>query len=126
MRHFKTMFFGALTLTFLGSQAVAGMIPQSWDANGDGQVSKNEWDKAFDRHEVFNRLDDNKSGVFEIEESDENFVAYNAEFDYDDDFHIERNELENGLFRMYDKNNNEQLSESEFSAFSEKLKNLDS
>lgn len=125
MKISRPLVIGALAMSFPDSGAMAGMIPESWDANGDGQVTRSEWNVAFDSHNVFNRIDDNNSGIFEIEESDENFVRYNTDFDYDEDFHIERDELENGLFRMYDKNDNERLSESEFADFSAKLQNLD-
>lgn len=126
MKIHKPLFFGALSLALLSTSAFASTIPQSWDADQNGYVSAAEWNEAFDAQGVFNRLDDNNSGIFEIEESDENFVQYNTDFDYNEDLHISRDELELGLFNMYDKDDNDRLSAEEFKGFGMKLQHLDS
>lgn len=118
------LYLGTLTLALLSTSAFAGMIPQSWDADENGVVSEQEWNKAFDAHHIFTRLDDNKSGIFEISESDEGFVKYNTAFDYNDDLLIERDEMELGLFNQYDKDGNDQLSAAEFEDFNMKLQHL--
>lgn len=122
------------TLTALGSAmvlALAGHAAQAetkgfeaWNTDNDSRISKTEWSEGFDELGVFEELDDNNSGIFEIEESDENFLEYNTDYDIDGDFLIERNEVANGLFLQYDTNDNEWLSEAEFQAFESKLQNL--
>src|SRR5690606_29626339 len=119
-------FAGALLATaFLSAPAFAQDDTQvdlsSWDEDGDGNVSMEEWDSAIEDQGVFDMIDENGNGVFEIEEADEDLFVYDLEMDIDDGGNIDRQEFTAGTFNNYDANADDQLDEQEFGDFRTKF-----
>lgn len=89
----------------------------AWDANDNGMVSLAEWDAGIEEHDVFENLDRNNSGTFDIEEAVESVIEYDVAMDLDDGGHIERQEFTVATFDSYDVNDDDNLSETEFMKF---------
>lgn len=123
----KISCMGALLATAcLAAPAFAQEIdPGTWDEDGDGNVTREEWDSAFETQGVFDRIDENGNGVFEAEEADEELFVYDLGMDIDDGGHVERQEFVIGTFNNYDMNGDDQLDSQEFADFSEKFQNSD-
>lgn len=63
----KTVMFSTIALLFAGT-AMAADAKMSWDANGDGMVSADEYMAAEDRDATFNAWDGDRDGMLSAEE----------------------------------------------------------
>ena len=90
----------------------------SWDLNGDSQISLQEWDTSIEEQGVFDELDDNGNGIYDVDEAAEGYPEYDVAMDTDDGGHIERQEFTVGWFDSFDANDDDVLDESEFDQFS--------
>lgn len=122
----RTLPFALIATGLLSAPAFADDVDlKAWDENADGQVSLEEWDAAIESQGIFDNLDENKNGIFDVDESDEDLFAYDLEMDLDDGGHIERQEFTVGTFNMFDDDADDQLDEEEFTAFAEKYSSSD-
>lgn len=113
----KVNAFFATTLTLMSAPVLAEIDFSSWDEDGDGAISTEEWNASMDDEGLFDVIDENGNGVLEVEEVDEGFIEYDLAWDLDASGHIERGEAELGLFNSYDGDGDEQLAEQEFRDF---------
>ena len=90
----------------------------SWDADSDMKVSMEEWGEALDEHDLWENVDKNNNGLFDVEESLDKVLDYDMSMDIDDGGHIDRDEFTLGLFDMHDANDDDMLDEREFTQFS--------
>lgn len=119
-------FIAAVCVTsFLGSAAYAGgdkhLDFSASDKDGNDVLTRSEWTAAMEEAEVFDRIDSNNNGVFDIQEADDKLVEYDISMDLDDGGHIERQEFLLGLFNQLDTNGDDRLSKSEYQNFSDRV-----
>lgn len=94
-----------------------GVDLSAWDENHDGMVSQEEWAEAFASEGIFDQLDENNNGIFDVEESNDDLFEYDLSWDLDDGGHIERQEFLLGAFNEYDEDGDDRLDAQEFNAF---------
>ena len=92
----------------------------SWDMDRNNSVSLEEWDAAIEEHGLFDNLDRNNNGIFDMDEAVESVAEYDIGLDIDDGGNVDRDEFTVGLFHNQDSNNDDRLDESEFSEFASK------
>lgn len=86
----KTLMISTAAILFAGSA-----MAMSWDTDGDGRISQQEYMAAQDRDAVFHALDTNRDGVLDAEE-------YAV-----------------GKWRMFDRDADDMWDETEFDVWSE-------
>lgn len=80
----------ALLITpFLSLPAQGEVTLRSWDADGDGNVSLNEWDRNFEEKDVFFRLRESAMNTNESEGGQFEFALPHLEEAYDSNISIE-------------------------------------
>lgn len=104
------------TLLAAGDKALTDM--GTWDADANKKITMEEWDDAIDDNALFDKVDKNNNGNFDVEEALDDVLDYDIAMDIDDGGTISRDEFKLGLFNMQDKNKDEMLDESEFTQFS--------
>lgn len=113
--------FPAICAAILGSYAMADgdtkVDISSWDADGDKMVTQEEWADAIDEQDLFDRVDKNNNGNFDVEEALDGVLDYDLAMDIDDGGTISRDEFIVGLHSHYDENGDQQLDETEFDVF---------
>lgn len=90
----------------------------SWDHDGNNEVSLQEWDEAVEEQGLFEDIDANGNGIYDIEEVSDGYPDYDVAMDIDDGGHIERQEFALGWFNSLDENDDDMLDEDEFGQFS--------
>lgn len=119
----KTKLFSiACAAALLGNTALADNEKvkadlSSWDSDKDKMVTQEEWADYMDEHSLFDRIDKNNNGNFDVEESVDKVLDYDLAMDLDDGGTISREEFIVGLYGHYDANNDDRLDEKEFNAF---------
>lgn len=115
---YKLPFFGAaLAASFLGTSALAEVDFSTWDTDGDGTITLAEWDAHIEEEGIFDQIDENNNGLFDIDESDEELFPYDLEMDVDDGGLIERQEFTLGTFERYAGEDAEAMDEQQFGDF---------
>ena len=118
----KLLFSAVCAATLLGSTALADedkatVDLSSWDADSDKMVTQQEWADYMDKHSLFDRIDKNNNGNFDVEEAMDGVLDYDLAMDLDDGGTIARDEFIVGLYNHYDKNGDDRLDDTEFGAF---------
>lgn len=90
----------------------------TWDVDGNKMVSQEEWAAAIEDNALFDKVDKNNNGNFDVEEAVDDALDYDLAMDIDDGGTISRDEFELGLFTMHDANNDDAIDETEFMQFS--------
>src|SRR5690554_503791 len=72
-----------LAAACLSAPVFAQVDLSTWDEDGDGSISLEEWDAGMETQGLFNLIDENGNGVFEAEEADEDLFVYDLEMDID-------------------------------------------
>src|SRR5690606_16076526 len=100
----KTSFalISSLCTAGLVSAVSAGTEFSAWDADGDKAVTLAEWNEVMDKESVFDSVDKNNNGVFDIEEAADSAFEYDISMDLDAGGHIERQEFILGYFNELD------------------------
>ena len=119
MKH-KLSIVTAVCAASMASSVFAGSDFSSWDADGDKAISLAEWDETIETENVFDKVDENNNGIFDIDEAVESVFTYDMEMDVDAGGHIERQEFTLGTFNRLDSNDDDQLDESEMGEFLDK------
>lgn len=118
----KLLFSAVCAATLLGSSAIADedkvkMDLSSWDGDKDKMITQEEWADHFEEHALFDRIDKNNNGNFDIEESMDGVLDYDLAMDLDDGGTISRQEFVVGLYDHYDDNDDDKLDDKEFKVF---------
>lgn len=117
-RHLFPAFCSAVLLASPAVQAKEWDRDMSqWDHDGNGQVTLQEWDTAIEEQGLFEELDDNNNGMYDIQESLNGYPDYDVAMDLDDGGHIERQEFTVGWFNSFDENDDDMLDAGEFDQF---------
>jgi hypothetical protein len=91
---------------------------KSWDSDSNHQITMKEWNAAIEDNALFDKVDKNNNGNFDVEEAVDHVLDYDLEMDIDAGGTISRDEFEAGLFTMHDENDDDMLDETEFMHFS--------
>jgi hypothetical protein len=118
----KLLFSAVCAATLIGSSAMAdedklGMDLSSWDADSDKYVTQKEWSDYMEEHALFDKIDKNNNGNFDVEESMDKVLDYDLSMDVDAGGTIARDEFIVGLYNHYDENDDDRLDDTEFNAF---------
>ena len=60
---------------------------ETWDSDSDRMVTQEEWAAAIDEHGLFDKIDRNNNGNFDVEESLDEVLDYDLAMDLDDGGH---------------------------------------
>jgi hypothetical protein len=122
----RQILLSAICASALANTAVAAQNEvklSDWDTDNNKSISLAEWDAAIEEHDIFNNLDENNNGIFDIGKAVDSVVDYDLSMDLDDGGHIERQEFTVGTFNNLDANDDDMLDDTEFSEFSSNLMN---
>jgi hypothetical protein len=122
-----TKIFAATALSLaLAAPASAQVVLQSWDIDGDGELTGAEFRGLFNDNPTLASIDADNDGVLTEAEYDDFFMT-NVEFadtafgtygfdswDLDSDGLVQDAELEQGFLTIYDTNGDGSIDESEF------------
>jgi hypothetical protein len=114
------LFSAVCTAALLGSPAMADgdkVDLSVWDSDSDKMITQEEWADAIDDQGLFDRIDKNNNGNFDVEESVDKVLDYDLAMDLDDGGTISREEFVLGLYTHYDANDDHKLDAKEFDAF---------
>jgi hypothetical protein len=99
-----------------GDKALTDM--GTWDSDTDKHITMKEWDAAIDNNALFDKIDKNNNGNFDVDEAVDKVLDYDMKMDLDAGGTISRDEFKLGLFNMQDANDDDVLDEKEFMQFS--------
>lgn len=119
MKHRTPILGAAIAAAFIAAPAFAEVDFSSWDTDGDGSITLAEWDAHIEEEGIFDRLDENGNGIFDVEESDDNLFPYTLDWDVDDGGLIERQEFTLGTFERYAGEDAEAMDEAAFDDFAQ-------
>lgn len=102
-------------LAVLGTVAWAGGDLKGMDEDGDGRISRNEYESHVSEINVLESRDTNTDGI--IDESEYDVIGFDADFDawdVNEDSYLDRDEFRDGIFSTYDANNDGYWESDEF------------
>ena len=118
----KLLFSAVCAATLIGSSAMADEYKvdvdlSAWDADSDKVLTQKEWADYMDKHALFDKIDKNNNGNFDVEESMDKVLDYDLSMDIDAGGTIARDEFIVGLYDHYDENDDDRLDATEFDVF---------
>ncbi|MGV3591157.1 MAG: hypothetical protein ACO1PZ_05665 [Gammaproteobacteria bacterium] len=118
----KLLFSAVCAAALMGNSAIADDEKahadlSAWDTDSDKIVTQEEWADYMEKQNLFDRIDKNNNGNFDVEEAAEGVLDYDVAMDLDDGGTISRDEFIVGLYDHYDENDDDKLDDTEFDTF---------